>query len=61
MVYGVEWTGMKAYLPDSKNLYPSVEIAEPVKCNICNEMSAVCFCLECEKKLCDNDYKVSLS
>ena len=29
-----------------------------VDCDICDKNAAVCFCLECEKKLCDADFKV---
>ena len=30
------------------------------KCDICEERRALCYCVDCEKKLCDDDFKVSV-
>ena len=30
-----------------------------IKCDICQEQRALCYCVDCEKKLCDDDFKVS--
>ena len=31
-----------------------------IKCDICQEQRALCYCVDCEQKLCDGDFKVSM-
>ena len=60
-VYSLECTGLIPYVPvSSSKAKPTLHCeAEQVKCSICNEQQAVCFCLGCEQKLCDEHFKVS--
>lgn len=66
-LYGPEWTGMRAYMRPSETDNDVLSTENPavsfdhILCDICTEKKAVCYCLDCEKKLCDHDFKVRIS
>ena len=60
-VYDAEWTGMKDLLPNKKSREKREVNTERIKCDVCKELKgeAVCYCLGCEQKLCDEHFKVN--
>lgn len=56
---------MKAYAPQDEETgeaspTPTEIETDLVKCDLCSEHPAVCFCLNCEQRLCDEHFKVEI-
>lgn len=63
-MYDADWTKLQNFEPVYSNGALDAEIKAngndevPVNCDLCDQQKAVCYCVECEQKLCDDHFKV---
>ena len=62
-MYDADWTGLKKY--ETVHCHANTAAKDVIgsdtvhlNCDLCEQQNAVCYCVDCEQKLCDDHFKI---